>query len=88
MRQLVVNTQEGNEQELIKSNPISHPQNQKGKYHTHTVTNAHARHAQWTEWTTLSRTEGHSATTLNKTAVTAIFTTFHFELQNRTKQEA
>ena len=38
--------QKGNGQELIKSNPTSHRQNQKGKKHAHKFINANKRHAQ------------------------------------------
>ena len=35
----------GNDQELTQSNPTSHPQNQKGKRHTHKlITVRHERH--------------------------------------------
>ena len=35
----------GNDKELIQSNPISHPQNQKGKKHIHKFINFHDWHA-------------------------------------------
>ena len=51
-----------NDQELIQSNPISCPQNQKGNNWIHKLTTVYERHSRQTEWTALSQIGGHSAT--------------------------
>ena len=51
-----------NDQELIQSDPISCPQNQKGNNLIHKLTTVYERHSQQTEWTALSQIGGHSAT--------------------------
>ena len=51
-----------NDQELIQSDPISCPQNQKGNNKIHKLTTVYERHSRQTEWTALSQIGGHSAT--------------------------
>ena len=51
-----------NDQELIQSDSISCPQNQKGNNLIHKLTTVYERHSRQTEWTALSQIGGHSAT--------------------------
>lgn len=77
-----------NDQEFVRSYPISCLQNQKGKTHTHNPTHVHETHAQYTELTANYQT-AHSATYL-KTSTTCIFTYFQFQItcQNKTEWSA
>ena len=46
-----------NDQELIQSDPTSHPQNQKGNNQIHKLTAVYERYLRYfTEWTVLSQT--------------------------------